>query len=48
MTFIWTTLTPVVRAPASLHRAALSASPVVERRKFTMNNDTITNTTRHR
>ena len=37
ITFICTTLMPEVRAPASLHRAALRASPVVDRRKFTMN-----------
>ena len=48
MTFIWTTLTPEVRAPVSLQRAAFNARPVVDLRKFAMNNDTITNTTRHR
>ena len=47
-TFICTTLMPDVRAPASLHRAALRASPVVERRRLTMKRDTITNAARHR
>jgi hypothetical protein len=46
-TFIWTTLMPDVRAPASLHRAALRASPVVDRRRLTTNSDTTTNTARH-
>ena len=48
ITFICTTLMPEVRAPASLQRAALSARPVVDRRKFTMNSAMITKTTRQR
>ena len=48
MTFICTTLMPEVRAPASLHRAALRARPVVDRRKFTMKRAKIANTARHR
>ncbi len=48
ITFICTTLMPDVLAPASLHRAALRASPVVDRRKLTMNSATTTKATRHR
>ena len=48
ITFIWTTLMPEVRAPASLHRAAFSARPVVDRRRFTMKRATTTKTTRQR
>ena len=48
ITFICTTLMPDVLAPASLQRAALRASPVVERRKLTMNNAMMTKATRHR
>jgi hypothetical protein len=48
MTFICTTLMPVVRAPASLQRAAFSARPVVDRRKFTMKSEMMTNAMRQR
>ncbi len=48
ITFICTTLMPDVRAPASLQRAAFSASPVVDRRKLTMNSAMITKTPRQR
>ena len=48
MTFICTTLMPEVLAPASLQRAALRASPVVDRRKLTMKSAMMTKTARHR
>ncbi len=47
VTFICTTLTPVVLAPESLQRTAFMARPEVERRKFTMNSAMMKNTTRH-
>ncbi len=48
ITFICTTLMPDVLAPASLQRAALRASPVVDRRKLTMKSATRTKAARHR
>ena len=42
--FIWITLRPIVRDAFSLQRTALSARPVVERRRLTMRMAMIANT----
>ena len=47
VTFICTTLTPVVLAPGSLQRTAFMARPEVDRRKFTMNSAMMMKATRH-